>query len=78
MKKRNLEEAHDRFPTNGIKYETKDLNYRHESMRNKELQRDVERLQKLLEKVKSCEDVLIWQNYLESWSLNEYNLYSNL
>ena len=58
MKKRNLEEVHDGFPTNGIKDETTDLSYRHESMKNKELQKEVERLQKLLEKVKCCEDVL--------------------
>ena len=58
MKKRNLEEVHDGFPTNGIKYETKDLNYRNESMTNKELQKEVKSLQKLLEKVKCCEDVL--------------------
>jgi len=54
MKKRNLEEVHDGFPTNGIKYETKELSDRHESMKNKELQKEVERLQKLLEKVKCC------------------------
>ena len=58
MKKRNSEEVHDGFPTNGIKYGTKDLKYRHESMKNKELQKQVERLQKLLEEVKFCEDVL--------------------
>ena len=58
MKKRNLEEVHDGFPSNGIKDESKDLNYRHESMKNRELQKEVERLQKLLEKVKCCEDVL--------------------
>lgn len=55
MKKRNLEEVHDGFPTNGIKYETRELSDRHESMKNKELQKEVERLQKLLEKVKCCE-----------------------
>ena len=58
MKKRNLEEVHDGFPTNGIKYETKD-NYRNESMKYKELQKEVERLQSLLQKVNCCEDVLL-------------------
>lgn len=58
MKKRNLEEVHDGFPTNGIKYETKDANYRHESVTNKELQKEVKRLQSLLEKVKCCEVVV--------------------
>ena len=58
MKKRNLEDVHDGFPTNGIRYETKDANDRHESMKNEELQKEVERLQKLLEKVKYCENVL--------------------
>lgn len=59
MRKRNLEEVHDGFPTNGMKYETKDLNYRHESLKNEELQKEVKRLQSLLKKVKFCGDVLV-------------------
>ena len=56
MKKRNPEEVHDGFPTNGTKYETKGPNYRHENLKNKELQKEVERLKKLLEKVK-CDEI---------------------
>jgi len=55
MMKRNMEEVHDGFPTNGTKYETKDLHDRHESFENKELQKEVERLEKLLDKVKCGE-----------------------
>jgi len=59
MRKRNLEEVHDGFPTNAMKYETKDLNYRHESLKNEELQKEVERLQSLLKEVNFCGDVLV-------------------
>lgn len=53
MRKKNCEEAPDRFPTNGIKYETKDINYQHESsLKNKELQKEIKRLQGVLEKVR--------------------------
>ncbi|KAL9969262.1 hypothetical protein ACROYT_G021458 [Oculina patagonica] len=50
VKKGNGEETHDGFPTNGMKYESKDVNYRHEGTTNKELQKEVKRLQGLLEK----------------------------
>ncbi|KAJ7363713.1 hypothetical protein OS493_009876 [Desmophyllum pertusum] len=57
MRKKNCEEAPDRFPTNGIKYETKDINYQHESsLKNKELQKEIKRLQGVLEKAQMEKD----------------------
>lgn len=52
MRKGNCEEPPDRFPTNGIKYETKDRNYFRESMSSTELQKEIKRLRELLEKVR--------------------------
>lgn len=63
MRKRNCEETHDGFPTNGIKYESKDVNYRHEGTSNKELQKEVKRLRGLLEKVRWCEIIYSLANY---------------
>ena len=80
MKKRHLEEVHDGFPTNGIKYETKDANYLHESETNKELQKEVKRLQSLLEKVKCCEGVVFLTKLpnFGSCFMNTHNLDLNL
>jgi len=61
MRKRNLEEVHDGFPTNAMKYETKDLNYRHESLKNEELQKEFERLQSLLKKTQMEKDKMASQ-----------------
>lgn len=50
MRKGNCEDAVERFPTNGIKYETKNLNNFRESLSNAELQREVKRLRELIAK----------------------------
>ena len=69
MKKRNCEEIQDGFPTNGIKYESKDVNYRHDNVTNKELQKEVKRLQGLLEKVRWSEQHLVFSlANLPNWS----------
>ena len=60
MKKRNCEEVHDGFPTNGIKYESNDVNHRHESVTNKELRKKVKRLQDLLKEVRKSEIVFLF------------------
>ena len=60
MKKRNCEEVHDGFPTNGTKYESNDVNYRHESVTNKELRKKVKRLQDLLKEVRKSEIVFFF------------------
>ena len=51
MKKGNCEDAIERFPTNGIKYETKNLNNFRESLHSAELQKEVKRLRELIAKV---------------------------
>lgn len=50
MKKGNCEDAIERFPTNGIKYETKNLNNFRESLNSAELQKEVKRLRELIAK----------------------------
>ena len=51
VRKGNCEDAIERFPTNGIKYETKNLNNFRESLNSAELQKEVKRLRELIAKV---------------------------
>ena len=52
LKKSGNEEVLDRLPTNGIAYGSKDLNGCPGSLTNKELQKEVKRLQGLLDEVR--------------------------
>jgi len=52
LKKSSNEEVLDRLPTNGIAYGSKDLNGCPGSLNNKELQKEVKRLQGLLDEVR--------------------------
>ena len=51
LKKSNGEEGHDGFLTNGVKHESKEMNDFSDSATNKELRKEIKRLQVRLEEV---------------------------